>query len=1069
MVIDLPAGTYDLTTGQPLTFTSAAGISIAGAGETSTVIDGGGATGVISEEATSSTAPSPILFLSSLSVEHGSASDGGGIYASSYSGNGGSLSLHQVAVADNSGGSGDGGGIYADSVNVYLTDSSVTGNSASAGGGIYAYDAVLEAAKSFIDSNTTPAGSDGNGAGMYVDESVVIMTGGSLRQNVAGDATGGYGGYGGALYDSEDSVFDLTDVTVNGNKAVGGGDGGAIYSDYGYSTFHITGGSLSYNSSEGTDNSGGGIYTQYGGVFVLKDVTMSHDQSTGTASGGYGGGTIYDYSGYGDPNEITIENSTISESNNASVYIYGYANATTLNLSKTTFYRDSDASENSYAEDGNSSPMGCGGAVCVYDEEYFSLSANLTGDKFLQNSASAYDAAGAFQDTQTYYDGSTITMTGDEFAGNVSTGEYGSGAVLAENYYDSPIALSISDSTFSSNRATDAGYGGAVDAYAYDEYDPLTVDLSGDTFAKNSVGNSAAEGWGGAMYIGYYASLTDHGSKFAENTAYGPSSGGGALYDDGYDSEQLSGTSFVGNRAVGDGSYGGAVFNESEGGVLYNGVTMTSNSSEEGGGLYDEGYGTEIQNSTFSRNVARADSSAPGYGGAIYDEGAPLRLVNSTLSGNTAHAFTATSSSSTSSPGYGGAIYSYSYNPIAIDYSTLSGNSTANVTGNTAATGAGIYSYDGSGAILGSIIAGNTTVLSGKATESDCGASATEYQLSSVGHNVFGDATCAAPGGLQATDVVTSSPGLSGLGKHGGPTATMALEPSSPAIGNGGTATCPTTDERGVARPAGMSCDSGAYELAQGLYAVSPTGAVRGAGGAYSLGSIKAPGGPVAAIASVPAHNGYWVLSQSGSVHEMGNAHFYGSLVSHKVKAGPGRYAVAIVSTPDAKGYWIATEDGRIRAFGDATKFTWMNKVLGAGHYATAMAVTSNGKGAWLLTENGSVFHFGTAKGEGSLPATMHLNLTSGHHAVAIVPTMDDRGYWVATENGRIYNFGDAHFYGSFFSKKIKLGTAKVVGLVPTPDHLGYLAVTSTGKVYAFGDAHRERLALRDVAAVTAL
>ena len=75
------------------------------------------------------------------------------------------------------------------------------------------------------------------------------------------------------------------------------------------------------------------------------------------------------------------------------------------------------------------------------------------------------------------------------------------------------------------------------------------------------------------------------------------------------------------------------------------------------------------------------------------------------------------------------------------------------------------------------------------------------------GHNlVFGDATC--PG-------VEADPKLGPPRDNGGPTQTIALGAGSAAIdlvppGAG----CPSTDQRGVARPQGTGCDAGAYELA---------------------------------------------------------------------------------------------------------------------------------------------------------------------------------------------------------------------------------------------------------------
>ena len=59
-----------------------------------------------------------------------------------------------------------------------------------------------------------------------------------------------------------------------------------------------------------------------------------------------------------------------------------------------------------------------------------------------------------------------------------------------------------------------------------------------------------------------------------------------------------------------------------------------------------------------------------------------------------------------------------------------------------------------------------------------------------------------------------TDPKLAALADNGGPTFTRALMPGSPAVGAGDDNGCPGTDQRGVARPQGASCDIGAYESA---------------------------------------------------------------------------------------------------------------------------------------------------------------------------------------------------------------------------------------------------------------
>lgn len=1047
VVIDVPGGTYQLSTDTPLVVSDPGGISIVGAGESATTVDGLGATEIIDEAPASSTSAPSELFLSGLSLADGGAvSDGGAISVSSGSGAGAVLSLDKVQV-EGSSASSEGGGIYAYYSTVYLTDSTIIGNSAPEGGGLYADASVVKASGTKIASNSTGTSGEGYGGGVYLDYDVFEMSGGSVRSNHAGYLAGSDSGWGGGIYDDELSTVALSGTVVNDNVVSDGGGGGAIYAYY--DTVTVSGGLMSHNSARGTDGSGGAVYDYDAANIKLVGVKMAADAAGSTAADGYGGGAIYDYSYDGYTDEITIKDSTISGANNSAVYGDTYEDGITWNVSGTTFSNNSDASSN--ADYGSSSDTtGCGGALCAYQSSYGHYSINLRGDTFEKNSSAGYFSGGAVS-VFGNYGGTALSMSKDTFSDNVTTGAYGSGALLLWNYDYPATTLSVDHSVFSGNKAADDGLGGAIDVYGDDEYDSSSVDLSADKFSGNVAGSSSSTGWGGAIYTEYYVNLTDQGSSFTDNRAIGSSSesaGGGAIYDEAYESEVLDGTKFSGNKAVGSGGYGGAVYNEDEAGASYTDVTMTGNSAEYGGGLYDESYTTSVKGSTFSHDTAIAGSTDAGYGGAIYSESGPLSVTNSTFAGDSAR-------SEGSTPGYGGAIYSDSGTPLAVDYSTLSGNWTGNVSGNTAPTGGALYSDTSTGSIRGSIVSGNSTRVSGTSTESDCGASAVKYGLASAGHNVFGDRSCSAS--LQSSDIETTKLGLSALGAHGGPTATMALEPYSRAIGNGGRATCPATDQRGVMRPQGAHCDSGAYELAQGLFAVNSRGEVQPAGGAAQHGWVR-PAAPVVAIASTPDHEGYYVLTSHGNVYTRGDARFRGSLPSAGIGTRPGFLAVGIAVTADGGGYWIAQQNGSVHAFGDAKAHGGVGHRLSEpGSYLAGMAATPNGGGYWLLGRNGSVYGRGNARYHGSLPGR-HISTGAGSYAVALVPSFNGGGYWIATQNGHIFQFGDAAFYGSYASRHISLGSSKVVGLVPTPDHLGYAGITNAGAIHGFGDASAEHL-----------
>ena len=253
----------------------------------------------------------------------------------------------------------------------------------------------------------------------------------------------------------------------------------------------------------------------------------------------------------------------------------------------------------------------------------------------------------------------------------------------------------------------------------------------------------------------------------------------------------------------------------SEGGGLENGGTLTLTNSTvsgnsatyDGGGIYN--YGTLIlTNSTVSGNSATYDA------GGIYNQQGTLTLNNSTVSGNSTYWDV-------------GGIYNQG--TLTLTNSTVSGNSTtydaggifnwgtltlsnSTVSGNSASWAGGIYNY-------GTLTAKNSIVANNSG--GDCYLQAA---IASQGHNLSDDASCAFAG---TGDMNSTAAGLDpgGLKANGGPTQTIALLATSPAVDaiplspvnyctdtNGNPV---TSDQRGVTRPQGPACDIGAYELNQ--------------------------------------------------------------------------------------------------------------------------------------------------------------------------------------------------------------------------------------------------------------
>jgi HYR domain len=195
-----------------------------------------------------------------------------------------------------------------------------------------------------------------------------------------------------------------------------------------------------------------------------------------------------------------------------------------------------------------------------------------------------------------------------------------------------------------------------------------------------------------------------------------------------------------------------------------------------GGGLDNKGGTVSITNSTFANN-----SDPTGGGGGLFNDiGGTVSITNSTFANNSVE-------------GHEGGGLENSRGTVSITNSTFSGNS--------AGGGGGINNTLGTVKIGGSIVANNTG--------GNCSGG-----VSDQGYNLSSDSSCGftGTGSLQNTDPKLN-PG--GLQNNGGPTQTIALQSGSPASDTIPSASCPSTDQRGVSRldNGESTCDMGAYEF----------------------------------------------------------------------------------------------------------------------------------------------------------------------------------------------------------------------------------------------------------------
>lgn len=185
----------------------------------------------------------------------------------------------------------------------------------------------------------------------------------------------------------------------------------------------------------------------------------------------------------------------------------------------------------------------------------------------------------------------------------------------------------------------------------------------------------------------------------------------------------------------------------------------------------------DIRGTTISGNRAPI-------GAGIYATSASIDLNDSTISGN-------------SDTGDGGAAIFHQGGPGAIELThvTVAANQPS----------AGHFSLEGGEQAQAGSLSLFASIVSNERKE--CGGDADA--VSSGGHNIVGDKTCAFNPGLGQD--VKADPRLRPLADNGGPTKTHGLKGSSPAVDHQGG--CPPgVDQRGFGRPVGSGCDIGSFE-----------------------------------------------------------------------------------------------------------------------------------------------------------------------------------------------------------------------------------------------------------------
>ena len=270
---------------------------------------------------------------------------------------------------------------------------------------------------------------------------------------------------------------------------------------------------------------------------------------------------------------------------------------------------------------------------------------------------------------------------------------------------------------------------------------------------------------GGGLINGGTVTITN--STFDHNSAL---AGGGGIINEG--TLTITNSTFANNST---GFIGGGLDNFG-GTVTITNSTFDHNSATIGGGGLDNNTGTvTITNSTFDHNSVSSDN-----GGGLDNGVGTVTITNSTFDHNSALAS-------------GGGLANFG--TVTIAFSTFANNSASPSNG-------GGLDNGGTLTLEASIVANNTG--------GNCSGTLTDQ-----GYNLESATDCGftGTGDLQNTDPKLDP---SGLQNNGGPTQTIALLATSPAIDHVPAASCPATDQRGMSRPddTETTCDIGAYESA---------------------------------------------------------------------------------------------------------------------------------------------------------------------------------------------------------------------------------------------------------------
>jgi fibronectin-binding autotransporter adhesin len=580
------------------------------------------------------------------------------------------------------------------------------------------------------------------------------------------------------------------DLTLQGDPSatLDGNDTGRTLTIPTTHTVHL----ISLTISGGAASVGAGIFRPGTGTrtLTLHNVTVQDNVASGTTAEG---GGIFSSHGHLILTASRVEGNRASATGTASATAVG---AGILSSGPLTLVGTTVSSNRAVANSSGGSSTAVGGGVEGGSGLLTVSSSHLDGNHataIATNSATAVGGGLYWNDST--FDASVRSSTLNANVVTATTTAGSGGAIGVGGGADLTIHSGVvSDTLLAGNQVTATSFGGggvAVGGGAgITSSTGTTVTrtrITGSHLAADGATNATAVG-GGATVSG---PLVVRSSSFSTNTmrahsGTGPASAGaGGLSGDSGKRLSLSKTTVDQNHVVAE--------------------SAGADASTYGGGTAG-GSPLSVVASTISRNTLKATAqgahTAAANGAGMVASGSSAKITNSTIASNLGRAVSGAASGT--AVGAGGGIYSNSTSLQLLD-TTVARNLASGVAHLHTIHGGGLEVASGTTTIEATILGLNSAPAVGGP---NCNGT-----VKSSGFNVLGS-TSGCTFMHKPSDKLNVNPKLGALANNGGPTLTLALLAGSPAIDRIPPVACAVhADQRGVHRPQGPRCDTGAFEV----------------------------------------------------------------------------------------------------------------------------------------------------------------------------------------------------------------------------------------------------------------